>query len=379
MALIKDSDGDYKIITEATDPKLNPKSPDFDIEAWREAVLDSIIIGKTQEQLQEALDKLRQAWDSYLTALEEAGKLTRAERDEASNDLPLLAEELPRIIANPTDLLTYPLDKPNSKIWNLLAAADPNGQFTREIDTTNESDKKKGREAIIYYRINFDELETGLRITKTLTPYDKRVYIAVAALFNGGNDVISATQIHKMMGNSGQPTANQIKKINDSLTKMGAARIYLDNEKEVNLYKKYTRFKYDAALLPFERISAYINNTLTESAIHLFREPPLITFARERKQIIDMPRQLLESPLNKTDPNLELDDYLMGRIGHMKSPKSKAPRKMLFSTIYEQCNIKTKKQQQRAPEKIEKYLIHYKKCGWIAGYTMDKDGVTIQI
>ncbi len=76
---------------------------------------------------------------------------------------------------------------------------------------------------------------------------------------------------------------------------------------------------------------------------------------------------------------MQIDDYLLVRIGHMKSGKGKAPRKMLFSTIYDRCNIKTKKQKQRAPQKIRVYLDHYKKCGWIKGYTEGKDGITIQL
>ena len=239
----------------------------------------------------------------------------------------------------------------NSKIWNLLAATDPNGQLSLDIVTSKKGSKQ---DAIVYYSISFDALETGVKITKQLTPFDKRVYIAAAALFNGGNRIISANQIYRMMGNRGNPNADDLQKINDSLTKMGAARVYLDNEQEVQVNKKYTRFKYDASLLPFERISAYINGQLVESAIHLFREPPLITFARERGQITGLTRQLLESPISKTDANLQLEDYLLERIGHMKSPKSKAPRKMLYSTIYERCGITTKKQKQRAPEKNRK-------------------------
>ena len=332
-----------------------------------------------QDLLEQGFDADGNPTDSPFRQLIERAKQRQADFEAAEDTIETVeqaAEELPRIIANPTDLLTYPLDKPNSKIWNLLAAANPNGQLSLDIVTSKKGSKQ---DAIVYYGISFDELETGLRITKQLTPFDKRVYIAAAALFNGGNDVISATQIYKMMGNSGQPKAEQIQKINDSLTKMGAARVYLDNAQEVQVNKKYARFKYDASLLPFERISAYINNTLTESAIHLFREPPLITFARERGQITGLTRQLLESPISKTDANLQLEDYLLERIGHMKSPKSKAPRKMLFSTIYERCGIKTRNQRSRAPEKIRRYLDHYKKCGWIAGYAMDKDGVTIQI
>lgn len=302
-----------------------------------------------------------------------AAKRKYEQAQEIVAEAETIKAELPRIMSHPIDKLTYPLDKPNSIIWNLIAGADPNGQIQLAIGTGK---KGGGKEATVLYGINFDELETSLTITKKLTPFDKRCYIAVAGLYNGGNDIVSATQIYKMMGNSGQPKAEQIQKINDSLTKMGAARVFIDNQKEAQS-TKYSRFKYDASLLPFERISAYINNTLTESAIHIFREPPLITFARQRNQISSITRQLLESPISKTDANLLIDDYLLERISHMKSGKGKAPRKMLFTTIYEHCGIKTAMQKQRAPEKIRRYLDHYKKCEWIRGYTEDKDGITI--
>lgn len=307
-------------------------------------------------------------------------KERKAEHDAAADaieEIEQAAEELPRIISNPTDKLNYPLDKPNSVIWNLItdaAKTNPNGQLKLAIDTSKKGSKQ---DAVILYSINFDELPTGVKITKQLTQFDKRCYIAAAALYNAGNEVITATQVYGIMGNSGKPKADQLKKINDTLTKMGAARVYIDNQQEVQAAKGYKHFKYDAPLLPFERISAYINGQLTESAIHLFREPPLISFARQRNQITTISRQLLESPINKTDANLRIDDYLLERIGHMKSGKGKAPRKMLFATIYKQCKITTAKQKQRAPEKIRRYLDHYKKCGWIKGYTEDADGITI--
>jgi hypothetical protein len=299
------------------------------------------------------------------------------EAEETIAGIEQAATELPRIISNPTDTINYPLDKPNSVIWNLIADAaktNPNGQLQLNINTSKKGSKQ---DAIIYYGINFDEIETGVKITKQLTPFDKRCYIAAAALFNAGNDIISATQLYSMMGNPGKPQASDIKKINDSITKMGAARVYIDNERETKAAKGYQHFKYDAALLPFERISAYINGQLTDSAIHLFREPPLMSFARQRNQITTVSRQLLESPVSKTDANLRIDDYLLERIGHMKRKKSTTPQRMLFVTIYKQCGITTAKQKQRAPEKIRRYLDYYKKCGWIKGYTEDADGITI--
>jgi hypothetical protein len=141
--------------------------------------------------------------------------------------------------------------------------------------------------------------------------------------------------------------------------------------------KGYPQFCYDGPLLPFARISAYLNGTLTESAVHLFREPPLVSFARERKQLSTVKLEVLESPVSKTDANLQIDDYLIERICHMKSPKSKTPRKILLSTLYGNCGISSPKQRSRAPEKIKRYLEHYKTTGFIAGYTMTGDSITI--
>lgn len=286
-------------------------------------------------------------------------------------------ELLPRIMTMPPDSIEYPLDKINSNIWDdLMEAAkdDPNGQLRFALEKAGSK-----KEATAIYSINFDELEKldGLKVTKSLTTFDKRVYIAVNAIYAQSGHIMSAGQVFAAMGNTGKPSTKQIKKINDSLTKMGAARIYLNNEQEISVNKGYKHFKYDASLLPFERISAYINNALVESAIHLFREPPLITFAKERNQITTITKMLLESPVNKTEANLRIDDYLIERIARMKSGKGKTSRKMLYSKIYDKCQIKTKMQRNRAPETIRRYLEHYKKCEWIHDYKEDPDGVTI--
>lgn len=370
-------------------PELDPESPSFNPEQYSAAVeemgadrfldgvkarLDEMI--KEQEAIEEMLPDLigfgyevqRTVSHLYMVLksdrLLEVFRRAKAEAEaEAKSDL--------RIIAKQAERLLYPLDKPNSKIWNMLSEADTHGQMKMNFRTG------KTKDVLVFYSINFDELDPALKISKKLTPYDKRVYIAAAALFNAGNDVITATQIFREMGNSSQPAPEQIQKIWDSLTKMRAAVIQLDNQKETETIKKYGIFKYDGQLLPFERISAYINNTLTDAAIHLFREPPLVSFARQRNQVTTITRKLLESPISKTEANLQLEDYLLERIGHMKKPNSTTPKKILFATIFNNCGIESRSQRSRAPEKIKRYLEWYKKNGWIQDYEMQDDGIQI--
>ena len=280
--------------------------------------------------------------------------------------------DAPKAIAKKADIVEYPIDKVNSAIWNILK--DTTGRQTKLTPIKAEKDGSK-KQLNIYYSIDFEELEnSGIKITKRLLPFDKRVYIAVAALYNAGNNIISLTQIYYAMGNTGKPAKYQLEKINDSITKMRKASVFLDTLEESQAYN-YPRFKYEDYLLPVARTTAIVNGQLAEAAIQLKGEPPLVTFAKQRKQITTITVRLLQSPISKTDANLLIDDYLIERIARAKSGKQ--PRKILYETLYEKTDIKTYKQKERAPDKIKTYLEHYKACGLITGYRMLKDGIEV--
>ena len=268
----------------------------------------------------------------------------------------------------------FPLDKVNSTMWNMLQETKSGGQIKLWPLKVEKDGSEK--ELNILYSIDFDSLEdAGVKITKRLLPFDKRVYIAISALFNAGNNVISLTQIFFAMGNTGRPAAYQIKKIQESITKMTGARVFIDNAQEITTYH-YPHFRYRGSLLPLESVEAIINGQITDAAIHIFREPPIMTFAKQRRQITTITVKALQSPISKTDANLLIDDYLIERIAHAKNGRQ--PKKILYSKLYEAAQITTKKQRDRAPEKIKTYLEHYKACGLIARYTMLKDGIQIE-
>ena len=280
------------------------------------------------------------------------------------------------IIVKRAQIIEYPLDKPNSVIWNLLDK-DTAGQIA-----INLAKRGSGQALDAYYAINFDELGDDVTITKRLLPFDKRIYIAISGLFNTGNNVISLSQIYYAAGYTGRPGTKDLTKINESITKMTQARIFFDNKEEADKYK-YPRFMYDGSLLPLERCAATINGQLTDAAIHIFREPPLITYAKQRGQITTVGVKLLQSPVSKTDANLLIDDYLIERISKAKNGKGHSGR-VLFKTLYEHTGIASKpktntekQQKKRAPEKIKKYLTHYQKVGFITRFTMEADGVTV--
>ena len=328
----------YSALSE--DPALRDKAPDAPID-------DEVI---------------KAAVDRTIARLQAEGKITSEE----------LAAALPSIAGKKVRDIGFPLDKVNANIWKLLEQ-DMHGQ----IAIAAESGKDKGKKQLnILYSIDFSELGDNVQITRQLEAYDKRVYIAIGALWAAGNQIITTGQIYYAMGGMGQPAPNQVSKIEAAITKMTAARIYINNGEEAKAYK-YPLIKYDASLLPMERITAVINGQKVESAIHLFREPPLISFARGRKQITPIKRQLLTTPLNWTNQNLLLEDYLLETIAHAK--RGTRSKKMLYSTIFAEARITEKKQRQRTPEKIKRILDYYQKCGHITGYKVEADGILLDL
>lgn len=273
-----------------------------------------------------------------------------------------------RVNVIPVDRLTYPLDKVNANIWSLLET-DTGGQLRIRAEKLGSK-----KEINILYSIDFDALGSNARITKKLTQFDKRVYIAVAGLFNAGNTVITLRQIHIAMGGTGRASANQRQKISAAVHKMHGAMISIDNAIEAGTYN-YPKFVYTGSLLPIERIRKIVNGNVVEEAIHLFREPPAMTFARQRGQITTIPVRLLNSHVSMTDTNLAIEDYLLDRISHAK--KGKGQSKILYRTICDKAGAVTAKQRQRVPEKVKEYLTHYVKCGYIASFAETPDGVTV--
>ena len=288
----------------------------------------------------------------------------------------------PRVTAKTPTSVKYPLDKLNSEVYSFT------GNEQKVFNMANENSDVPAN--VLFYLVDFEGLKDEIEITKELTSYDKRVMISVGALYEAGNKIISVTQIHKVMGNNGKPNKSQLKNINDSITKLNAAHIFIANDVgencETETHKNRTAFRYDGSLLPMERVSAFINGRSADSAIHIFREPPLISFAVSRKQITAVGPTLLQSPVNKTDATLTLEDYLISEISRMKHGRERAKpkdrnkdiyHKRLWDTIFDKCNIDDKKKRYDAKKIISRLLDYYKQIDFITDCSIDKNGITV--
>lgn len=267
------------------------------------------------------------------------------------------------------DLLTYPVDKINSNIWGLLENA-PQGQIGFDMSKQGSTEQ-----LLTYYSINFEALD-NVKISRRLTHFDKAVIIAAAAIFNAGQEVFTLTQIHYLMGNTKRPSQNQLEKLANSIEKMGAAKISIDNTDVSNKYN-YPNFTYSGQLFPHETVTATINGKTTEAAIHLFREPPVITFAKMHKQVTTIKASLLQVPISNTDTNIAIKDYLIERIAVAKRQEKKSETILLRTLVEKTQAEKTKKKD--LIEKVQACCKHFKAEGFITGATIKADKAIIDL
>lgn len=257
----------------------------------------------------------------------------------------------------------YPIDKPNQHLWNNFKA-DDNGQLSFDFVVG----KQGNQNATALFCIDFDLFEKeGITLSKSINHYDKRVYIAANAQFQKSKAIdrddatITLKQIYAAMGNNKKPSAYDMQKLNDSLTKLGFTHLYYDNEIEAAAFKSKPHLKYDGALLPFERVSVVIGGNVTDAAIHIFREPPLITFAKEREQITTIPVGVFQTPISQTETALQVQDYLIERITAAKNKRSSMSNTILFERVFERCKIDKSERvkRQRVIDMINKCMKHY--------------------
>ena len=160
------------------------------------------------------------------------------------------------------------------------------------------------------------------------------------------------------------------------------AHIKLDNEDEAKAYN-YPHFKYEGNLLPIEMLSNVdIRGKITESAINIFREPPLLSFAKGRNQVTTVPVKLLQSPISKTESNLMLEDYLIYRISKAKAKgKDKKPKFsniIKLETLYREMEITDRRAKPRLLDKVVRYLDYYKEVKYIVDYKITKEEIILK-
>ena len=276
----------------------------------------------------------------------------------------------PKISTSKLSDILYPIDKVNSELWNCFSIGE-----NTPLKAESDKDSRKGKQANIYVMLDFNELD-GVKISRPLTSFDKRVFIAISNKREAGQEILTFSQIYEAMGGISRPDKSIRDRIIESIETMSRAIVSIDTTEENKIYPRLDKIVWESQLLHIEKVKGYSRGQITDYAIRIIETPKLYLFAKQRNQITSAPLELFESPISKTEANLSLEDYIFPRIARMRN-STKVSRTILIETVCQKCNITTKKQRQRLPRKIEKYLKHYVSVGWIKSYKLTDKSIEI--
>lgn len=283
----------------------------------------------------------------------------------------------------------YPLDKVNSNFFNNPIDEKKliENTFKLGYNTSNKLKTKNNNSEIdkipdIIIAVDFAAIDKNINIEikKQLTPYDKRVYVAISSLHADGRDYMTLTQIHAAMGHKSRPNSNNIEKILKSIDKMSFTSIRISNKSECDNFPGTIPYTYEGYLLPLEKIYEGYKPYPDATLYHLFKEPPLYTISKNRNQCTTIKQAVLETPLPKTDNNIAIEDYLVKEISHMKN-NPKFSKKMLYETIFKNIGISDRHQKLRTKNTINTCLEYYKskEVGFIRDFSIAENGITIKL
>ena len=263
-----------------------------------------------------------------------------------------------KVIPKKVKNIVYPLDKLNKSIWSGL-----------ESETYSVKVEKQGsrEEVLVTLALRFHG--------EPLNAFDKRVYLAICALYNAGNEYMSAGMIYRTMGGNGYPNQKKFESIKQSIEKMAVVRISIDNEQEASKYN-YPRFReIGENLLPcgYEQ-ETEVKGGKSDYCLQVLKKPLLMRYAEEHKQVTTYTPEQFQCPLSMTEMNCAIDDYLRYRIARA----SGKTLKILHTSLYKYCHF-DRKMAYKARERFPDFLDFYVKVGLIHGYSLETDAISINL
>lgn len=285
------------------------------------------------EQMTQNLDDIRQ--DDALTD-EEKTELRKAQIEDTSKQLEAsMAKVLSVQPASDIDWTWLFLDKVNTTIWNAAIWKDKDGHSVRDIGIHTEPEGQDPTIIPFTASFDFEKLEEKLekkgmkiKLSKELNSIDKQYFTAIASLYTqyhdyrDGRSVFTLTDVCREAGYTAHSNALPLNEAKASLIKMLGTIITFDNQSEIDADYNYPKVTYTGSLLPLEIVEVDVNGIHTDG-IHLLREPPLLEFARSRKQLTKIPLAMLESGPRKSEMPLMIRDYLLQRITHYQRDVAK--------------------------------------------------------
>ena len=329
--------------------------------------------------------------DAYFKAMDWSAKLYQ-QKDRFPNGLPKsLTLDSVKIPQDPVSNAIFLPDAPNKgtiQTSKLKVKRDKTGKAVegqnRDYGEIEYRIKFKPIELQSMEIVDFNQIEGITAKTKAqidhLTPFHRLVLTVVSNLCiekakKGEKLYCTFREIYRNMGKDGNPSKDDIEKIENALEELRSGILEVNNQKEVNigLYPNQDYFKGE--FVSFVEYPLYYQDGRMAPGIEFWTIPPLFAFAsrrgkNEKGQMLTVDRKALGS-LQMTDMNLAVEQYLQMMISTSRSQGCKlvTPK---YQTMIDKC-AKGNPNTKRAVESFKKYAKHYEISGEIKDLKIEED------
>ena len=279
----------------------------------------------------------------------------------------------------------------NDKATKLLFNLPPNwyetmiNQGKRQGVIEKRNHKKHGKIKSAFSLSN----EEGYTQILPLDEYDRAVFDVFVSEFENGNRVLTLPMIQRALsGKIGEvgviPYKDQRAAILESIGKLRHTDYnddildaykklgYIDKDEEEEIKEKIKK----APVLATKQTSKIINGQKTD-IFYILDEPPLLTNAKLKKQILTYDAELLDVPdQNNTKLIVMLKNYSLRRVLESKAHSKQLKPTLTLDDIFSKCRIADKPNviKLRAREYIDDFFKHLQSKGVIKSFQWTKKG-----
>lgn len=217
--------------------------------------------------------------------------------------------------------------------------------------------------------------------------FDMAILNGVTSLIESGNAYITPDMAYRAMAGmtDNDLTPAQKKKAEQSIDKLRRTTIKINATAEAQQRGYEGEWIFESQILKADkvenrkingqRVTAYVFDHDQQGAV---KRPILYEYAKISKQILSVKTDILRLPVNTTERNIVLRDYLLRRINWIKGGNEN--KKVSYETIYKEVGIgesQNKTEKKRVRDATEAILGEWVRKGFITGYTTYKKGKTI--
>lgn len=336
------------------------------------------IIGKLGEQFYYNKDKIL----SFFAACDRLASMPEAEavalieealKEEGRNMTPgEVTDIIQQINFKKPESLLIPTTKVIQKLYDGMT------DFTNGIQPVDVGGKKAKGRYLVPVEIFVSASAEALEIQKYLTPYDKQVQNGIFTLIENGYTFFTAKQVYEAFAGKSTTSPQIIGHVTRSINKQRTTLISID----WTAHAKMNGFPVDESrgdyivteqnLLLLDRAKCSYKGQILDGYT-VIAPPILYRYAKQVGQLATIDRKLLDVPVNNTESNIILKNYLLERIDTMKK-RGQNTRHIAFATLYSLTgtNSRNGTQTSRLRKAVFVMLDTWQKQRFIRKYTVKK-------